>query len=240
MFPLDETRRSDPENGGYTYLQWSDYQRGWHEGSDYNAGIGAYADEGLHLRAIARQTCVWSGESGTGFGRHQWFRIDDGPDWLIGAHLHYAHALGFQTAVGETVDRGTVIGSCGHSGTVHPHLHFVVTRTAPAGWNWYGAPGLSREVVASLTWDPTNVCTALEAWQEEHTMSPEEQAVIDAIRESNYPINEVPELIRSVSAWSANSASLSQWIEEIGALRARVAELEAAQSRGDQEPVIVS
>jgi len=38
----------------------------------------------------------------------------------------------------------------------------------------------------------------------------------------------VPDLIRAVKAWSANSASLGAWIEEIGALKARVAELEAA------------
>jgi len=228
MFPLDETRKSDPENGGYTYLQWSDYQRGWHEGVDYNAGAGAFADEGMTLRAIAKQTCVWTGESATGFGKHQWWRIDDGPAWLIGAHIHYAHAQGFDRAVGDTVDRGMAIGRCGHTGTVHPHLHFVVSRAEPSGWNWYGSPQLSRETVASLTWDPTNVCTALEAWQEEHHVSPEEQAVIDAIRESNYPISEVPELIRSVATWSANSASLSAWVSEIGALKARVAELEAA------------
>jgi hypothetical protein len=31
----------------------------------------------------------------------------------------------------------------------------------------------------------------------------------------------------AVKAWNANSASLAGWIEEIGALKARVAELEA-------------
>lgn len=230
MFPLDGVRASDPENGGYGYLDWSDYQRGYHEGTDYNAGIGAMGDEGMPLLAIGRQTCVWRGSSPTGFGTHAWFRLEDGPAWLVGAHLHYAHAQAFAVEVGQTVERGETIGACGHTGTVHSHLHFVVTRETPPSWSWYGAPGMSREAVGALTWDPANVCTALEGWAAEDAVIPEERAVLEAIRRLNYPLSEVVPLLEACTTWGAGAQSLSGWVAEIGALRARLAELEAAAS----------
>ena len=66
--------------------------------------------------------------------------------------------------------------------------------------------------------------------------TPDEKAVLQAITETVYPIAEVPELIRAVSTWGANAASLGGWIEEIGALKARVAELEAALSAAGVDP----
>ena len=59
-------------------------------------------------------------------------------------------------------------------------------------------------------------------------MTPELKAIADAIEASDYPASEVPALIAACKAWSANADSLAAWIEEIGALKARIAELEAA------------
>ena len=79
--------------------------------------------------------------------------------------------------------------------------------------------------------DPIIVAHAYDAWAETHQeddVTPELKAIADVLTETGYPASEVPDLLRAVKAWSANSASLAGWIEEIGALRARVAELEAS------------
>jgi len=236
VFFLQGVNKADPENGGYEYLQWSDYQRGYHEGIDLNAGAGAWGDEGLPLLATTSQVLEWSGSGATGFGNHQWWRLISGP--YEGSYVHYAHAQGFEfDDVGHECRRGDVIGRCGHTGTTLPHLHCVVTRAKPSGWSWYGAPGVPREAIAAVTWDPVEVCDAYTRWADggspaivkgDETVTPELQAISDALASSNYPAGEVPALIASCAVWQANSASLASWIEEIGALKARVTELEAA------------
>lgn len=234
MFPLDGVRETDPENGGYEYLQFSDYQRGYHEGVDFNAGAGAWGDEGLNLLAIGPQALRWSGSSPTGFGNHQWWELTQGP--YTGAFVHYAHAQGFTFEdEGHEVARGDAIGRCGHTGTTLPHLHCVVTRSRPPSWSWYGAPGVPREAVAAMTHDPIAVAAAYNEWAAQgepaHTVeadvTPELQAIADALTTSGYPASEVPALIAACQTWSANAESLAAWIEKIGALEARVKELEA-------------
>ena len=86
--------------------------------------------------------------------------------------------------------------------------------------------------------DPIAVFHAYDAWaaEEEDMTSTEEKAVLHAIQDTAYPVTEVPDLIRAASTWGANAASLGGWIEEIGALKARVAELEAALSAAGVDP----
>ena len=235
MFPLDGVRETDPSNGGYGYLEFSPYQKGYHEGVDYNAGAGAWADEGLPLLALGTQTLRWSGgDPSRGFGLHQWWELMDGPH--AGAFLHYCHgeSFAFEDA-GYSVSRGETIGRCGHTGgSFPPHLHFVVTRCAPPSWTWYGAPGVPVEAIRAMTHDPADVVAAYSDWHDngappvaqEDDVTPELQTIADAIVTSGYPASEVPALIAACKAWSANADSLAAWIEEIGALKARVAELE--------------
>jgi hypothetical protein len=58
-------------------------------------------------------------------------------------------------------------------------------------------------------------------------VTPELQAIQDALIASDYPAGEVPALIAACAVWGSNAESLAAWITEIGALKARVAELEA-------------
>jgi len=108
-------------------------------------------------------------------------------------------------------------------------LHFEVSREQPPHWR-YWPKGQAREAVAAQYHDPILVAHAYDAWAETHqedAVTPELQAIAEALTETGYPATEVPDLLRAVKAWSANSASLAGWIEEIGALKARVAELES-------------
>jgi hypothetical protein len=180
--------------------------------------------------AITDQTLVAHVVDLTGFGLHQWWRLDAGP--YAGAYVHYCHlSASTYTEVGTTAKRTQPIAAVGRSGGwEYCHLHFEVSREQPPHWR-YWPKGQAREAVAAQYHDPIFVAHAYDAWAETHQeadVTPELQAIAEALTETGYPASEVPDLLRAVKAWSANSASLSVWIEEIGALRARVAELEAA------------
>jgi len=237
MFPLEGVRESDPENGGFSYLDFSSFQGGYHEGTDFNSGIGPAGDLGADLLACADMILRASLVNATGFGRHQWWEVIKAPPHLIGSYVHYAHAESFlldEGDIGTIAYRGDKIGECGASGSkgMHPHLHFVVTREKPPSWGWYGAPGMSRDAVQAMTWNPVAYCEELNQWYAEQGKEPdvteEQKAVLAAIEETGYPITEVPALIRACKEWSANADSLAEWIGKIGALEARLAELEAA------------
>ena len=228
MLPLDGASEADPERGGYGYLDWSDYQRGWHEGRDLNCGVGIDGDLGAPLLALCRMRLAYNGSSARGFGNHQWWEIiEAGP--YQGAFVHYAHADSFTCeTVGTELPRGATIGACGKSGGQYAaHLHVVVTRAQPTSWSWYGGPTLTKEEVAALTHDPRDWWNWCDAHPDgEETMTDEERAVLTALRETSYPPSEAAELIRAAHTWSANAQSLAGWIEKIGALEARNADLE--------------
>jgi hypothetical protein len=92
--------------------------------------------------------------------------------------------------------------------------------------------------VAAQYHDPVVVCKAYDAWaiEEEDVTTPDEKAVLQAIADTAYPVTEVPDLIRAVSTWGANAASLGGWVEEIGALKARISELESALAAAGADP----
>lgn len=234
MYLLEGVNCNDPLNGGYAYGEFSTHQNGFHEGCDFNAGPSGWADEGLGLLAISRQALRYHGTGTRGFGTHQWWELLDGP--LTGAYIHYAHAQQFfHGNEGTIAERGDVIGRCGHTGTTLPHLHAVVTRSRPQSWSWYGAPGVPREAILAATYDPVWVCDTYTAWVEagsaaperDNEVTPELQAIADALQDSDYPPGEVPALIAACAVWGSNAESLAAWIAEIGALKARVKELEA-------------
>jgi hypothetical protein len=135
------------------------------------------------------------------------------------------------TEIGTTAKRTQPIAAVGRSGGwEYCHLHFEVSREQPPHWR-YWPKGQAREAVAAQYHDPIIVAHAYDAWAETHLeadVTPELKAIAEALIETGYPASEVPDLLRAVKAWSANSASLAGWIEEIGALKARVAELEAS------------
>ena len=229
MFPQIDSTEHNPSMGGWGYLD--DNGAGcFHPGIDFNSGAGGNADCGAPVVAITAQTLVAHVIDTTGFGLHQWWRLDAGP--YAGCFVHYCHlSEALFTDIGTTATRGQAIAAVGRSGGwEYCHLHFEVSREQPPHWR-YWPKGQAREAVAAQYYDPITVAHAYDAWAERHQeddVTPEIKAIADALAETGYPASEVPDLIRAVKAWSANSASLGAWIEEIGALKARVAELEAA------------
>ena len=238
MFPQIDSTEHNPLMGGFGWLD--DNGSGcWHPGVDFNSGAGGNADCGAPVVAITDQTLVAHVVDTTGFGLHQWWRLDAGP--YAGCYVHYCHlSNATYTEIGTTAKRTQPIASVGRSGGwEYCHLHFEVSREQPPHWR-YWPKGQAREAVAAQYHDPIIVAHAYDAWAETHQeadVTPELQAIAEALIETGYPASEVPDLLRAVKAWNANSASLAGWIEEIGALRARVAELEASVTPDEGEAV---
>ena len=229
MFPQVDSVEHNPLMGGFGFLDWNN-AGAYHPGVDFNSGAGGNADCGAPVVAITDQTLVAHVVDTTGFGLHQWWRLDAGP--YAGAYVHYCHLSdATYTEIGATAKRMQPIAAVGRSGGwEYCHLHFEVSREQPPHWR-YWPKGQAREAVAAQYHDPIIVAHAYDAWAETHQeadVTPELQAIAEALIETGYPASEVPDLLRAVKAWNANSASLAGWIEEIGALKSRVAELETA------------
>ena len=229
MFPQIDSTEHNALMGGFGWLD--DNGSGcWHPGVDFNSGAGGNADCGAPVVAITDQTLMAHVVDLTGIGLHQWWRLDAGP--YAGAYVHYCHlSNATYTEIGTTAKRTQPIAAVGRSGGWEfCHLHFEVSREQPPHWR-YWPKGQAREAVAAQYHDPILVAHAYDAWAETHQevdVTPELQAIADVLTETGYPASEVPDLLRAVKAWNANSASLAGWIEEIGALKARVTELEAS------------
>jgi murein DD-endopeptidase MepM/ murein hydrolase activator NlpD len=228
VFPQIDSTEHNPTMGGWGYLD-DNGASCFHPGIDFNSGAGGNADCGAPVVAITDQTLVAHIVDLTGFGLHQWWRLDAGP--YAGSYVHYCHLSdATYTEIGITAKRTQPIAAVGRSGGWEfCHLHFEVSREQPPHWR-YWPKGQAREAVAAQYHDPIIVAHAYDAWAETHQeddVTPELKAIADVLTETGYPASEVPDLLRAVKAWNANSASLAGWIEEIGALKARVAELEA-------------
>lgn len=248
MFPLKYAIATDPTRGGFEYLEYSSVQHGTHEGLDYNAGMGPEGDFGMDLLAVAPMRHAWQGATATGFGRHSWFEVTGGPH--AGAWVHYAHAESFVHVDPDMlVARGDVIGQCGRSGTIHAHLHFVVTVSRPPTWWWYGGPNVPKGDVDAFTIDPGVFCADYDQWAEsgvpgvttvatavvaapEGDLSPAEQELLDTVRELGYPASEAAELIRQAAGLGSDGESIAGWINQIGAMHQRISQLEADLAAG--------
>ncbi|NBT25014.1 MAG: M23 family metallopeptidase [Proteobacteria bacterium] len=248
MFPLRDSVPTDATRGGFEYLEFSSYQHGTHEGIDFNCGQGSEGDFGTDLISVAPMRHAWAGETATGFGRHTWFEVTDGPH--AGAYCHYAHAESLVHVDPDMlVARGDVIGHCGRSGTVHAHLHFVVTKGRPPTWWWYGGPNLTKDEVEAFTIDPLVFCADYDQWAENgmpavnavsqavepvpgEDLSPAEQELLATVRELGYPASEAAGLIRQAAGLESDGDSIAGWINEIGALTLRIQQLEADLAEG--------
>ncbi len=91
-------------------------------GEEFHEGIDFAAPQGTQIHAVAAGIVTWAGPRG-GFGNM--VQIDHGNGYAT----RYGHAYKVLVHVGETVQRGDVIGLVGNTGrSTGPHVHFEVLK----------------------------------------------------------------------------------------------------------------
>jgi murein DD-endopeptidase MepM/ murein hydrolase activator NlpD len=91
-------------------------------GEEFHEGIDFAAPQGTGIRAVAAGIVTWAGPRG-GFGNM--VQIDHGNGYAT----RYGHAYKVLVHVGQTVQRGDVIGLVGTTGrSTGPHVHFEVLK----------------------------------------------------------------------------------------------------------------
>jgi murein DD-endopeptidase MepM/ murein hydrolase activator NlpD len=91
-------------------------------GEEFHEGIDFAAPQGTGIRAVAAGIVTWAGPRG-GFGNM--VQIDHGNGYAT----RYGHAYRVLVHVGQTVQRGDVIGLVGSTGrSTGPHVHFEVLK----------------------------------------------------------------------------------------------------------------
>jgi murein DD-endopeptidase MepM/ murein hydrolase activator NlpD len=91
-------------------------------GTEFHEGIDFAAPQGTGIRAVAAGVVTWAGSRGA-FGNM--IQIDHGNGYAT----RYGHAFKVLVHVGETVQRGDVIGLVGTTGrSTGPHVHFEVLK----------------------------------------------------------------------------------------------------------------
>jgi murein DD-endopeptidase MepM/ murein hydrolase activator NlpD len=102
----------------------------------FHPGVDIGASRGAPVRVAADGVVVFAGEE-EGYGRM--VVVDHG----FGISTCYAHLSGFDTEVGDRVDRGEIIGYVGDSGrSTGPHLHYEVriNNTPVNPWRYLRSP----------------------------------------------------------------------------------------------------
>lgn len=237
MFPLKDATEHDPTCGGYGFLDSTDNGVTFHPGIDFNALGPGDADLGAPVVAMALMTLEHTQRDELGYGLHQYWKIGEG--LYDGAYVLYAHLSGVEHSIpGTTVTRGETVAACGNSGGwrgghMWAHLHCEVFKEKPPFWG-YWPKGRSRIEVEGMYHDPRTVAAYYDTWVSEPVMSEAEHSLIDAVREINIDAAEAEAIVRLVHGLGANHGSIEQWINEIGALKASLAE---AQARFDPAAV---
>jgi murein DD-endopeptidase MepM/ murein hydrolase activator NlpD len=91
-------------------------------GEEFHEGIDFAAPQGTGIRAVAAGVVTWAGPRGA-FGNM--IQIDHGNGYAT----RYGHTYKVLVHVGETVQRGDVIGLVGSTGrSTGPHVHFEVLK----------------------------------------------------------------------------------------------------------------
>jgi murein DD-endopeptidase MepM/ murein hydrolase activator NlpD len=91
-------------------------------GEEFHEGIDFAAPQGTGIHAVGAGIVTWAGPRG-GFGNM--VQIDHGNGYAT----RYGHAYKVLVHVGETVQRGDVIGLVGNTGrSTGPHVHFEVLK----------------------------------------------------------------------------------------------------------------
>lgn len=162
--PLAAIDTSNPLMGGYGWLDATDSGATHHPGVDLNSptggsGTGCNVDEGLPVVApvtgVVRAALFWDGST-PGEGNHVWVELDAPEQGWTGATtwMHVDHLQAIYCGVGDRLDAGDPLGTCGRSGfwdCAHTHLEFARGRPT----SWYQWPfGWSRAQVEQAYYPP--------------------------------------------------------------------------------------
>lgn len=125
-----------PEGTGY-YKARGFWPNG-HLGEDWNGNGGGDSDEGDPIYAIGRGVVVLSEDVKVGWGnvviiRHVYREITGKVEMVDSL---YGHLLTRKVRVGQTVDRGDLVGTMGGNNGMYPvHLHLEVRKNLAIGMN---------------------------------------------------------------------------------------------------------
>jgi murein DD-endopeptidase MepM/ murein hydrolase activator NlpD len=109
-----------PVSAGYISSGFGERVDPFTGGEEFHEGIDFAAPQGTGIRAVAAGVVTWAGPRGA-FGNM--IQIDHGNGYAT----RYGHAFKVLVHVGETVQRGDVIGLVGTTGrSTGPHVHFEV------------------------------------------------------------------------------------------------------------------
>jgi murein DD-endopeptidase MepM/ murein hydrolase activator NlpD len=111
-----------PVSAGYISSGFGERVDPFTGGEEFHEGIDFAAPQGTGIHAVAAGIVTWAGPRG-GFGNM--VQIDHGNGYAT----RYGHAFKVLVHVGETVQRGDVIGLVGNTGrSTGPHVHFEVLK----------------------------------------------------------------------------------------------------------------
>jgi murein DD-endopeptidase MepM/ murein hydrolase activator NlpD len=111
-----------PVSTGYVSSGFGERVDPFTGGEEFHEGIDFAAPQGTGIHAVAAGIVTWAGPRG-GFGNM--VQIDHGNGYAT----RYGHAYRVLVHVGQTVQRGDVIGLVGNTGrSTGPHVHFEVLK----------------------------------------------------------------------------------------------------------------
>lgn len=138
----------DISKQGYGFLQKISGKNTLHPGRDLNKGPSANSDLGLPVVSPFSGEVVFARNAGDGWGNLVVIYSVE-----LGRWARLAHFATILVKVGQKVDVGQKIGTCGKTGTNSPHCHFEILRKALASWTAY-PHGWTRAKILEYWEDP--------------------------------------------------------------------------------------
>ena len=180
--PLEYVDPSDPLQGGYGFLDWTDGGMTPHPGADLNSGGSCDSDLGVEVVAsvagVVLAALPWDGHT-PGEGSHLWVYYDD-PVCIEPAYGHFDHLAAFAVYEGQRFAAGEPLGRCGKTGGWQcAHLHCELLRIKPQSW-WQWPYGWSTAQVQGTYFSPR-------WWYEETVLKAGGQQGGDDVRTTTTP-----------------------------------------------------
>lgn len=150
----------DSSKEGYGWLQKISGKNTLHPGRDLNKGPNSSSDYGLPVVSPFDGEVVFARNAGDGWGNLVVIYSAEFGRWA-----RIAHFATIIVKVGQKVEMGEKIGTCGKSGTTSPHCHFEILRKMLASWTVY-PHGWTRSKILEYWEDPKAFIDRVKAAEE--------------------------------------------------------------------------